>query len=199
MNRRCHSKSRGSFMRAFFQPARRPSNVAAGFAFLLLLVTHQKAAAAEGAMPDAVAQPPSFFHHLLMSNGIIFGPLMLLLALSLVGLIGYLALGLRTTARLESAAWGPQERALRWLGGIGLLSPLVGLLGTVLGAMLLFMAISRADAVASERMLYTGLSHGLSVLLEGLFLACIALPAYILFKNRLQRLRLATDRTGEAF
>jgi biopolymer transport protein ExbB/TolQ len=156
-------------------------------------------------MPEAVAQPPSFFQHLLISNGIIFGPLMFLLALTLVGLIAYLALGLRsgkavtrnTTAKPESTAWSSQERALRWLGGIGLLSPLVGLLGTVLGVIILFMAISRTDAVASERMLYTGLSHGLSVLLEGLFLACIALPAYILFKNRLQRLRLATETTGQ--
>jgi biopolymer transport protein ExbB/TolQ len=194
-------------MCAIIQAVRRSSNMAGAFALLLLLVTHQKAAAAE-AMPDAVAQPPSFFHHLLVSNGIIFGPLMFLLALSLVGLIAYLALGLRsgkaaaqsTAAKPETAAcrlWASQERALRWLGGIGLLSPLVGLLGTVLGVMLLCMAISRTDAIASEKMLYTGLSHGLSVLLEGLFLACIALPAYILFKNRLQRLRLATETTAQ--
>lgn len=157
-------------------------------------------------MADAAAQPPSFFHHLLASNGIIFGPLMFLLALTLVGLIAYLALGLRRgkVAALNAAAsseadrlWEPQERALRWLGGIGLLSPLVGLLGTVLGVMLLFMAASRSEAGVSERMLITGLSHGLSVLLEGLFLACIALPAYVLFKNRLQRLRLATSTTGQ--
>jgi len=162
-------------------------------------------------MPDAVAQPPSFFHHLLMSNGIIFGPLMFLLALTLIGLIAYLTLGLRrvkvaalnTAARSEAdrtaewRLWGPQERALRWLGGLGLLSPLVGLLGTVLGIMLLFMAASRSEAAVSERTLITGLSHGLSVLFEGLFLACIALPAYVLFKNRLQRLRVATATAGE--
>jgi len=201
----------GHFMRAMIPAVLRPSHLAAAFALLLLLVSHQMAAAAEGAAPDAVAQRPSFFHHLLVSNGIIFGPLMLLLALTIVALIAYLTLGLRRgkVAALTTAAppeadriaecrlWGPQERALRWLGGIGLLSPLVGLLGTVLGVMLLCMAISRTDAVASERLFYTGLSHGLSVLLEGLFLACVALPAYVLFKNRLQRLRLATGTTGQ--
>lgn len=188
-------------MRANFQTIRRSRNLPAALAIVLLPLTQQMAAASEAGIPQGVAQPPSFLHHLLVSNGIIFGPLMLLLALALVGLIAYLALSLRRKVSAQEPAlnraaawrWEPQERALRWLGGIGLLSPLVGLLGTVLGVMLLCMAVSRSGAAVSDLVLITGLSHGLSVLFEGLLLACIALPAYVLFKNRLQRLRL----TGE--
>jgi len=165
-----------------------------------LLCSSQAANAAEQGEP--VPQPTSFFWHVVYSNGIIFGPLMLLLALAMAGIIIHLAWALRrgrlvsqtsgtaTVLPERTAGWGRQERALRWLGALGLLSPMFGLLGTVLGVMLLCKAAAGANGVASEGMLVTGVSHALSVLFEGILLACIAVPAYVLFKNRLQRLRL---------
>jgi hypothetical protein len=140
--------------------------------------------AALRASEDGVAPAPSLFKHMLVSNGILFGPLMMFLALSLLTLILALAWGLRRTPDNVAS----QERALRWVGGIGLLSPLLGLLGTLLGMMLMFMSLSRGGRVDE---CLAGMSHALPVLIEGLFLACIAIPAYVLFKNRLQRLTLA--------
>jgi len=221
---------------------------APAFTVIVLLTSAQVVRADEVA---DVAPPPSLFKHMLVSNGILFGPLMMLLALALTGLILRLAFGLRRgqalghglIPRLDEAAgagpdrlaeltrgdrsclaqalvagmarlpqgrdearhavstvitqlWAPQERALRWLGGLGLLSGLLGLLGTLFGLMLLCMAVARSGG-AADRVMITGLSHALSVLLEGLFLACVAIFAYVVFKNRLQRLMLATGTAAD--
>jgi hypothetical protein len=160
---------------------------------LVGFLAHAPAARANEALPEGVAAgPPSIFQHMLVSNGFLFGPLMLFLALSLLVLILALAWGLRGVSRVEDVSdpkrWAPQERALRWLGGLGVLSPLLGLLGTLFGMMMLLMTVAR-NGHASGEMLAIGMSHALPVLVEGIFLACIAIPAYILFKNRLQRLR----------
>lgn len=179
---------------------------AALLAVLALLTGSQSAAAAEATPP--VAASPSFFHHLLVSNGIIFGPLMLLLAVSLFGLMLYLAVALRHGKAVIGPAdagdqlaalrhWAPQEQALRWLGGLGLLGPMLGLLGTLLGVIFLGMEVGRSGATVSEGMMLVGMSHAFSVLFEGIFLACLAVPAYIVFKNRLQRLMLATVPAGD--
>jgi hypothetical protein len=157
---------------------------------LVGVLAHAPAAWAAEALPEgAVAPAPSLFQHMLVSNGILFGPLMLFLALSLLGLIVTLAWKLRRAPAQENQQWAAQERALRWLGGIGVLSPLLGLLGTLFGMMLMFMSLARGTHVSGET-LVLGMSHALPVFLEGIFLGCIAIPAYILFKNRLHRLTL---------
>lgn len=157
-----------------------------GLGTILAIAVLLTQTAALRADEDGIASAPSLFKHMLVSNGILFGPLMMFLALSLFILILALAWGLRRAP--ENVA--SQERALRWVGGIGVLSPLLGLLGTLLGMMLMFMTLSQGGRVRSEE-LVLGMSHALPVLLEGIFLACIAIPAYVLFKNRLQRLTLA--------
>jgi hypothetical protein len=162
---------------------------------LIGLLAHAPAVRANEAVPEgAVAAPPSIFQHMLVSNGFLFGPLMLFLALSLLVLILSLAWGLRRVPVEDDSdpkRWEPQERALRWLGGLGVLSPMLGLLGTLFGMMLMFMSLAGGGRVSAET-LAIGMSHALPVLVEGIFLACVAIPAYILFKNRLQRLTLAT-------
>jgi hypothetical protein len=140
---------------------------------------------------EDVVERPSIFRHMLVSNGIIFGPLMMFLALSLVILILALAWGLRRAPETAVPdAFASQERALRWVGGIGLLSPLLGLLGTLFGTMLSLRVLSYGGQVDNETLLI-GMSHALPVMIEGIFLACIAIPVYVLFKNRLQRLTVA--------
>lgn len=162
-----------------------------GLGSLLALTVLLTQTAALHASEDGVAPAPSFFKHMLVSNGIIFGPLMMFLALSLFCLILALAWGLRRAPEnVAPHSFAPQERALRWVGGIGMLSPLLGLLGTLLGMILGFMTLAQGGQVDGT-ILVIGMSHALVVLFEGIFLACIAIPAYVLFKNRLQRLTLA--------
>jgi hypothetical protein len=176
----------------------RPARIATLVA-LSLLGIGQTATAAE-TTPVPVPERPSLLHFLVLSNGIIFGPVMLLLAVAIAGVIIYLAWGLRqpsAEAQPDSPItawrrWAPQERALRWLGGLGLLGPAVGLLGTLLGVMVLGMEVRHSGAQLADGMVFVGISHAASVLFEGIFMACIAVPAYVVFKNRLQRLMLAT-------
>ena len=240
-------------MDSFLRLVGRPLVTGAPFALLLLLTSPPAVRAAEEAEATVVsAQRPSFFWHVLASNGIIFGPLMLLIFLALVALILSMTFGLRRgkavsrglmpqlteaagaglervaeltrkdrsflgqavaagVARLphgmEESRHGvamvierlraPRERALRWLIGLGILSPLLGLLGTLLGLTLAFMELGRSGSKVSEGMLFVGMSHALCVLLEGLFLAAVAMLTYVIFKNRLQRVMLATSSTAE--
>jgi hypothetical protein len=143
------------------------------------------------ASEEGVAPAPALLKHMVVSNGIIFGPLMMFLALSLFILILALAWGLRRAPEnVAPSVFAPQERALRWVGGIGLLSPLLGLLGTLLGVILSCMTLAQGGHVDGTTVAI-GMSHALVVVFEGIFLACIAIPAYVLFKNRLQRLTLA--------
>jgi biopolymer transport protein ExbB len=221
-------------------------------ALLVVLASASAGHAAEEAEAVVVNARPLFFRHMLVSNGIIFGPLMLLLALVLAGLILYMIFGLRRGRALgrelmprlsEAAGAGPErlaeltrddrsflgqavaagiarlphgleearhavatvlervrtprERALRWLIALGILSPLLGLLGTFLGMTLLFMDLGYSKVQISQPMLMLGLSHASCVLLEGLFLAAITVPTYVICKNRLQNVMLATGSAAD--
>jgi hypothetical protein len=42
-----------------------------------------------------------------------------------------------------------------------------------------------------------GMSHASCVLLEGLFLATVAVPTYVICKNRLQKVLLATGSAAD--
>jgi biopolymer transport protein ExbB len=217
-----------------------------------VLASASIARAAEEAPAEVVAQRPSFFWHVFVSNGIVFGPLMLLLSVALLALVLYILVGLRRRKalgcdlmpRLQEAAGAdpqriaeltrgdrsylgqavaagverlphgleearhaasvvlqrvraPRERALRWLMAVAILSPLVGILGTLLGMTLLFMELGRGHVEISQPHLYLGLSHASCVLLEGLFLSSIAVPAYAWLKNRLQFVLLSTGSAAD--
>jgi biopolymer transport protein ExbB len=103
----------------------------------------------------------------------------------------------RAAALVVDRLRAPHERALRWLAAVGVLSPLLGLFGTLLGTMLALVSISRYHGQMSGPMLIEGLSHAICVLLVGLSLGVLTLPAYVLFKNRLQRLTLAAGAAAD--
>lgn len=222
-------------------------------ATVLTLVVCPLAWAQEQVGSVAVSRPPSFFMHLLRSNGIIFGPLMFAVALWLFALIALLLIGLRRgravnwrlAARLtEAAEAGTVERltelaredrthvgramveglrrlpngieearrgiakvveqvrttkewSLRWLAGLAVLAPLLGFLGALLGAILIFMELGRPEGTPNPARLAEGLSHALVVPLEGIFLAVIAVFAYVVFKNRLSRVVQLTGAVAE--
>jgi biopolymer transport protein ExbB len=104
--------------------------------------------------------------------------------------VGRLPLGLpearHAAALVAEGIKVSRERLIRYLAMIGILSPLIGLVGTLLGCILILReaAADRADMAQVA----SGVGYSLAVLMHGLILAVIAVFFYAIFKNRLNRL-----------
>jgi biopolymer transport protein ExbB len=89
---------------------------------------------------------------------------------------------------VASQAASLQHRTV-YLADIGMLSPMVGLLGTVLGIINSFGELSSKDATQSRDMLLaSGVSQALVTTATGLILGIVAMFFYSLFRNRVQSL-----------
>jgi biopolymer transport protein ExbB len=94
----------------------------------------------------------------------------------------------------ELAVESLQEQALRfmrnieWVNIIGNVSPMVGLLGTVLGIIKMFSAIAQAGGQPQPAQLAGGISIALVATLWGLMIAIPALTVHGVFQNRLELL-----------
>ncbi len=73
------------------------------------------------------------------------------------------------------------------------ISPLLGLLGTVIGMIRLFDAISGADAMGRTELLAAGISEALLTTAAGLLLAIPALCIHLYFIGRIERLLMTID------
>ncbi|MEW4452280.1 MotA/TolQ/ExbB proton channel family protein [Bremerella sp. JC817] len=94
--------------------------------------------------------------------------------------------GERVTSRLR--------QYLRLFNGISTISPLLGLLGTVLGMISAFNAIAAQGEAAGQReLLASGISQALLTTAAGLTVALPALIAYLFFSGRVDRLILEID------
>lgn len=89
------------------------------------------------------------------------------------------------------------RRYLRVLNGVSTVSPLLGLLGTVLGMIGAFNAIATADAMGRPEMLAAGISQALLTTAAGLSVAIPALIAYLYFVGRVDRLIMDIDALGQ--
>ncbi|WP_231756534.1 MotA/TolQ/ExbB proton channel family protein [Lignipirellula cremea] len=85
------------------------------------------------------------------------------------------------------------RRYLRLLNGVSTISPLLGLLGTVLGMISAFNAIASADAMGRPELLAGGISQALLTTAAGLSVAIPALIAYLFFVGRVDRLIIEID------
>jgi biopolymer transport protein ExbB len=88
------------------------------------------------------------------------------------------------------------RRYLRLFNGISTISPLLGLLGTVLGMIHNFNAIAAADDLGRSEQLAAGISEALLTTAGGLFVAIPAFIAYIYFVGRVDRLVIDIDSLG---
>lgn len=70
---------------------------------------------------------------------------------------------------------------------VGTLGPLIGLVGTVSGMIQSFGELGRGGTPDPAK-LADGISHALNATLVGIFLSCLAIPAYTFFNNRLDRI-----------
>jgi biopolymer transport protein ExbB len=89
------------------------------------------------------------------------------------------------------------RRYLRVLNGVSTISPLLGLLGTVLGMIRAFNAIATADAMGKPEMLAGGISQALITTAAGLSVAIPALIAYLYFSGRVDQLIMTLDDLGQ--
>jgi len=89
------------------------------------------------------------------------------------------------------------RRHLRIFNGISTVSPLLGLLGTVLGMISAFNAIATADAMGRPELLAAGISQALLTTAAGLLVAIPAFIAYLYFVSRVDRLVIQIDALGQ--
>jgi len=89
------------------------------------------------------------------------------------------------------------RKYLRVLNGVSTISPLLGLLGTVLGMIRAFNAIATADAMGRPELLAGGISQALLTTAAGLSVAIPALIAYLYFSGRVDQLIVAIDALGQ--
>jgi len=110
----------------------------------------------------------------------------------------------RPSVEVEQAILDAGERVantlrkyLRVLNGVSTVSPLLGLLGTVLGMIQAFNAIATADAMGRPEMLAGGISQALLTTAAGLSVAIPALIAFLYFSGRVDQLVIELDSLGQ--
>lgn len=89
------------------------------------------------------------------------------------------------------------RRYLRLINGVATVSPLLGLLGTVVGMIRAFNSIATADAMGRPELLATGISQALLTTAAGLSVAIPALIMYLFFVSRVDRLIMDIDALGQ--
>ncbi len=96
---------------------------------------------------------------------------------------------------VESVRAG-KEQLINYVGTIGTLGPMLGLVGTVYGMILSFMELSAGGTPKPEK-LAAGISHALVVTLLGIALSVPAIFCYTFFKNRLTRIAMDTSNLAD--
>jgi biopolymer transport protein ExbB len=89
------------------------------------------------------------------------------------------------------------KRYLRLFNAISNLTPLLGLLGTVLGMIDAFNSIAQANAMGRPEMLASGIGGALLTTAAGLLVAIPAYAAYAFFVGQTDRLILEMDALGQ--
>lgn len=89
------------------------------------------------------------------------------------------------------------RRYLRIFNGIATISPLLGLLGTVVGMIRAFNAIATSDAMGRPELLAAGISQALLTTAAGLSVAIPALIFYMYFVSRVDRLIIDIDALAQ--
>jgi len=89
------------------------------------------------------------------------------------------------------------RRYLRVINGVATVTPLLGLLGTVVGMIRAFNNIATADALGRPELLAKGISEALLTTAGGLSVAIPALIFYLFFVSRVDQLIIQIDAVGQ--
>ena len=110
----------------------------------------------------------------------------------------------RPSAEVEQAVTDGGERqvtqlkkGLRVLNGVSTLSPLIGLLGTVVGMIRSFNDIATAGAMGQTQTLANGIALALLTTAVGLIIAIPAMAAYLYLAGRIDSVVMEMDRLGQ--
>jgi len=110
----------------------------------------------------------------------------------------------RPAVEVEQAIIDAGERAtnglrkyLRVINGVATVTPLLGLLGTVVGMIRAFNNIATADAMGRPERLAEGISEALLTTAGGLTVAIPALIFYLFFVSRVDQLIIEIDAVGQ--
>jgi biopolymer transport protein ExbB len=89
------------------------------------------------------------------------------------------------------------KKRLRVLNGVATITPLIGLLGTVIGMIQAFNDIAESNAMGQAQELAQGIAMALLTTAVGLFIAIPALTAYMYLAGRIDALVMEMDRLGQ--
>ncbi len=89
------------------------------------------------------------------------------------------------------------RRYLRVINGVATVSPLLGLLGTVVGMIRAFNAIATSDAMGRPELLASGIGEALLTTAAGLSVAIPALIFYLFFVSRVDQIVMEIDSLGQ--
>lgn len=89
------------------------------------------------------------------------------------------------------------KKGLRVLNGVSTLSPLIGLLGTVVGMIHSFNDIATAGAMGQTQTLASGIALALLTTAVGLLIAIPAMAAYLYLAGRIDSIVMEMDRLGQ--
>jgi biopolymer transport protein ExbB len=110
----------------------------------------------------------------------------------------------RTAVEVEQAVLDAGERVtnhlrkyLRLFNGISQVAPLLGLLGTVMGMISSFNAISASQETGQREMMAAGIAEALITTAAGMLVAIPALLAYLHFVSRVDQLVTEIDSHGQ--
>lgn len=110
----------------------------------------------------------------------------------------------RTAVEVEQAVLDAGERVcnglrkyLRLFNGISQVAPLLGLLGTVMGMISSFSAISTSQETGQREMMAAGIAEALITTAAGMLIAIPALLAYLHFLSRVDQLISEIDSHGQ--
>ncbi len=110
----------------------------------------------------------------------------------------------RPAVEVEQALLDAGERAvnglrkyLRVFNGVATVSPLLGLLGTVVGMISAFNTIATSSAMGRPELLASGISQALLTTAAGLTIAIPALICYLFFVSRVDQLIIEIDALGQ--
>lgn len=110
----------------------------------------------------------------------------------------------RTAVEVEQAVLDAGERVsnrlrkyLRLFNGISQVAPLLGLLGTVMGMISSFNAISASQETGQREMMAAGIAEALITTAAGMLVAIPALLAYLHFVSRVDQLVAEIDSHGQ--
>ncbi len=92
---------------------------------------------------------------------------------------------------------GELRRHLRLINGVATVSPLMGLLGTVVGMIEAFNQIAGADAMGKAEQLAVGIATALLTTAAGLFIAIPSLIMYMYLSGKVDSLVMEMDRLAQ--